>query len=94
MKELENSLAEKDSKVKNIEADLAEAHLLIKDQDVRIFDQDKQLEEVHSKLKEAENHYEHEVGSLKNKIKAEAEKSSKLSEALTLLRETCSGFAA
>jgi hypothetical protein len=31
---------------------------------------------------------------LKNKIEAEAEKSSKLSEALMLLRETSSGFVA
>jgi hypothetical protein len=31
---------------------------------------------------------------LKDKIKAETENSSKLSEALMLLRETCSGFAA
>jgi uncharacterized coiled-coil protein SlyX len=50
VKELENFLAEKDSKVKNVEANLVEAHLWIKDQAVRIFDQDKQLEEVHSKL--------------------------------------------
>jgi hypothetical protein len=50
VKELENFLAEKDSKVKNVEANLVEAHLWIKDQAVSIFDQDKQLEEVHSKL--------------------------------------------
>jgi hypothetical protein len=49
---------------------------------------------VHSKLKEAENHYEHEVRSLKDRIKANAEKSSKLYKALMLLRETCSGFVA
>ena len=53
VKELENFLAEKDSKVKNVEADLTEAHLWIKDQDVCISEQVKQLEEVHSKLKEA-----------------------------------------
>jgi chromosome segregation ATPase len=94
VKELESFLAEKDSKVKNVEAHLAEAHLRIKDQAARISDQDKQLEEVHSKLKEAKNRYEHEVRSLKDKIKAKAEKHSKLSEALMLLWEACSGFAA
>jgi hypothetical protein len=94
VKELENFLAEKDSKVKNVEADLAKAHLRIKDQVVRISDQDKQLEEIYSKLKEAKNCYEHDVKGLKDKVKTEVEKSSKLSEALTLLRETCSGFAA
>jgi hypothetical protein len=69
---------------------LAEAQLRITDQATRICDQDKKLEIAHSKLKEAENHYEHEVRSLKNKIEAEVENSSKLSEALMSLRETCS----
>jgi hypothetical protein len=73
---------------------LAEAQLRIKDQAARICDQDKDLEKAHSKLKEAENRYEHEIRSLKNKIKAKAEKSSKLSEALMLLRKTCSDFVA
>jgi hypothetical protein len=41
VKELENFLAEKDSKIKTAEADLVEAHLRIKDQTTRIFDQDK-----------------------------------------------------
>jgi predicted nucleic acid-binding Zn-ribbon protein len=81
-------------KIKYVKTNLAEAQLRIKDQAARICDQDKELEKVHSKLKEAENRYEHEVRSLKNKIEAEAEKSSKLSEALMLLRETCSGFVA
>jgi hypothetical protein len=38
VKELENFPVEKDSKVKNVEADLAEAHLRIKDQTVCISD--------------------------------------------------------
>jgi hypothetical protein len=58
------------------------------------FYQDKQLKEAHSNLKEARICYEHEVKDLKGKVKAEAEKRSKLSEALKLLRDTCSGFAA
>jgi uncharacterized phage infection (PIP) family protein YhgE len=82
---LKISLAEKDSKVKTAEADLAEAHLRIKDQTARISDQNKQLEEAHSNLKEAGNRYEHEVNGLKDKVKAKAEKSSKLSEALKTL---------
>jgi hypothetical protein len=93
VKELKTFLAEKDSKVKNVEADLAKAHLRIKDPNFRISDQDKHLEEAHSKLKESENRYEHEVRDLKDKVKVEAEKSSKLSKALKLLWETYSGFA-
>jgi uncharacterized coiled-coil protein SlyX len=41
VKELENLLAEKDSKIKTAEADLAEAHLRIKDQTARISYQNK-----------------------------------------------------
>jgi hypothetical protein len=63
VKELENFLAEKDSKVKSVEANLVEAHLLIKDQTVLNSDQDKQLEEVHSKLKETET-----VMSMRSKV--------------------------
>jgi predicted nucleic acid-binding Zn-ribbon protein len=79
VKELENLLVEKDSKIKIVEADLAKAHLRIKDQTTRISDQNKQLEEAHSNLKEVGIRYEHEVKGLKDKVKAEAEKSSKLS---------------
>ena len=43
MKELENSLAEKDSKIINVETNLAEAQLRIKDQAARICGQDKNL---------------------------------------------------
>jgi hypothetical protein len=69
------------------------AHLQIKDQTARIPNQNKQLEEAHSNLKEARIRYEHEVNGLKVKVKAEAEKSSKLPEALTMLRGTYSSFA-
>jgi predicted nucleic acid-binding Zn-ribbon protein len=94
VEELENLLAEKDSNIKIAEADLAKAHLRIKDQTTRISDQNKQLEEAHSNLKGVGIRYEHEVKGLKDKVKAEAEKSSKLSETLKMLRDTCSGFAA
>jgi chromosome segregation ATPase len=94
VKELENLLEEKDSKINTAEADLAKAHLRIKDQATRISDQNKQLEKAHSNLKEAGIRYEHEVKGLKDKVKAEVEKSSKLSEALKMLRDTCSGFVA
>jgi chromosome segregation ATPase len=93
VKEIENLLEEKDSKINTAEADLAEAHLWIKDQATRISDQNKQLEKAHSKLKEARILYEHEVKGLKDKFKAEVEKSSKLSEALKMLRDTCPSFA-
>jgi chromosome segregation ATPase len=92
VKGLENSLAEKDVKVKNAKTNLAEAKLRITDQATRICDQDKELEIPHSKLEEAKDHYEDEVRVLKNKVEAEAKKSSKLSEALTSLRETCLSF--
>jgi hypothetical protein len=51
VKELEKSLVEKDSKIKNAETNLAEAQLWIMDQATRICDQDKELEIAHSKLK-------------------------------------------
>jgi hypothetical protein len=41
VKELENLLELKDSKIKTNEADLAEAHLRIKDQATRLSDQNK-----------------------------------------------------
>jgi DNA repair exonuclease SbcCD ATPase subunit len=94
VKELEKFLVEKDSKIQNVEADLAKAHLRIKDQTARNFDQDKQLEKADSKLKEAKDRYEHEVKGLKDKVQAEVEKSSKFSKALKFLRQTCLGFAA
>jgi chromosome segregation ATPase len=93
VKELENLLEEKDSKIKTTEAYLVEAHLRIKNQAIRISDQNKQLEEVNSNLKEVGIRFEHEIKDLKDKVKTEAKKSSKLSEALQMLRDTCSGFA-
>jgi hypothetical protein len=48
---------------------------------------------VNSNLKDAAVSYEHEIKELKDEVKAEAEKSSKLYEALIMLRDTCSGFA-
>ena len=92
VKELENFLVKKDLNVKNAETDLAEAKLRITDQATRICNKDKELEITHSKLKEAKDHYKDKVIILKNKVEAEAKKSSKLSEALTSLQETCSSF--
>jgi chromosome segregation ATPase len=98
--ELENLLEEKDSKIKTVEADLAEAHLRIENQATQISNQDKQLkrqnielEKVNSNLKEVGIRFEHEINELKDEVKAEAEKSSKLYEALKMLRDTYSGFA-
>jgi hypothetical protein len=67
-------LAEKDSKIKNAETNLAESQLRITNQAACICDQDKELEKSHSELKEAKNCYEHEARSLKNKIEAKAER--------------------
>jgi chromosome segregation ATPase len=100
VKYLENLLEEKDSKIKTAEADLAKAHLRIENQTMQIFDQDKQLkrlnielEKVNSNLKNVAVRYEHEIKELKDEVNAEAEKSSKLYEALRMLRDTCSSFA-
>jgi acetyl-CoA carboxylase alpha subunit len=53
----------------------------------------KELDQVRSTFKEIVIRFEHEAKELKQKIKAEAEKSSKLSEALRVLRDTCFEFA-
>ena len=92
VKELGDSLAEMDLMVKNAETNLVEADLRITDQAARICDQDEELEIAHSKLKEAKERYKDKVRILKNNVEAEAKKSSKLSEALTSLQETCSSF--
>jgi chromosome segregation ATPase len=98
VKELENLLEEKDSKIKTVEADLAKAHLRIENQATQISDQDKQLkrlnielEKVNLNLKEVVR-YEHEIKELKDEVKAKAEKSSKLYEALRMLQDTYSDF--
>jgi DNA repair exonuclease SbcCD ATPase subunit len=95
VKDLENLLEEKDSKIKT-----AKAHFRIENQVIQISDQDKQLkrlntelEKVNSNLKDAAIRYEHEIKDLKDEVKAEDEKSSTLYEALKMLRDTCSGFA-
>jgi hypothetical protein len=92
VKELENSLTEKDLKVKIAETKLTEAELHITDQANLIYDQDKELKIAHSKLKEVTDHHEDEVRILRNKVKVEAKESSKLSKSLTLLWETCLSF--
>jgi hypothetical protein len=49
---------------------------------------------AHSNLEEAGIRYGHEIEGLKYKVKVEAEKSSKLSKTLKMLRDTYSGFPA
>jgi chromosome segregation ATPase len=99
VKELEKLLEENDYKIKTVKANLAEAHLRIENQATQISDQDKQLKRLNiefenrnSNLKEARICYEHAIKELKDEVKAEAEKNSKLSEAIRLLRDTSSGF--
>jgi hypothetical protein len=81
VKDLENLLEEKDSKIKTAKGDLAKAHLRIENQITQISDQDKQLkrlntelEEVNSNSKNATVRYEHEIKKLKYEVKAEAQK--------------------
>jgi UDP-2,3-diacylglucosamine pyrophosphatase LpxH len=92
VKELENSLAEKDLKVKIAETKLTEAELRITDQATLIYYQDKELKIAHSKSKEVTDHYEDGVRIFRNKVEVEAKESSKLSKSLMLLWETCSSF--
>jgi hypothetical protein len=92
VKELENSLAEKDLKVKIAETKLTEVELRITDQATLIYDQDKELKIAHSKLKEVTDHYEDKVKVLRNKVEVEGKESSKLYKSLMLVRETCSSF--
>ena len=52
VKDLENLLEEKDSKIKTAKADLAEAHLWIENQVIQISYQDKQLTKLNTELEE------------------------------------------
>jgi hypothetical protein len=92
VKDLENLLEEKNSKIKAVEAHLVEAHLHNENQIIQISDQDKQLKRLSKELKKVNltfkdivSCYEHEAKELKQKVKAEVEKSSKLSEAFKVL---------
>jgi prophage DNA circulation protein len=53
----------------------------------------KELEKVKLTFKDTISCYEVEAEELKQKVEAEVEKSSKLSEAFRMLRDTCFGFA-
>jgi chromosome segregation ATPase len=99
LKDLDTLLEENNSKIKDVEADLAEAHLRNENQIIQISDQDKQLkrlskelEKVNLTFKDTVSCYEHEGEELKQKVKAEVEKSSKLSEAFRMLQDSCLGF--
>jgi hypothetical protein len=99
VKDLENLLEEKNSKIKAVEAHLVEAHLHNENQVIQISDQDKQLkmlskdlEKVGLTFKDIVSRYDHEAEELKQKVKVEVEKSSKLSKAFRVLRDTCFGF--
>ena len=85
MKDFENLLEEKNSKIKAVEADLVEAHLCSENQIIQISDQNKQLEGLSKELekvrltfKDTVSRYEHEAKELKQKVEAEVEKSSNL----------------
>jgi hypothetical protein len=53
----------------------------------------KELDQVKSSFEDTVTHFKREAEKLNQMVKAEAEKSFKLSEALKTLRDTCFGFA-
>jgi ABC-type transporter Mla subunit MlaD len=100
VKNLKDLLEEKNSKLKAAEANLAEAHIRNKDQVIQISDQikkleglSKELDQVKSTFEDTVTRFKPEAKELNQKVEAEAEKSSKLSEALKTLQETYFGFA-
>jgi phenylalanyl-tRNA synthetase alpha subunit len=66
--------------------------ILISNQDVRIEKLSKELKETKTILEENTSWFSREFEALNMKIKAEAEKSFKISETLKALRDRCFGF--
>jgi chromosome segregation ATPase len=100
IEDLENCLKEKDAFLSSVEGSLAEAWLQnekqgipISNQDVRIDKLSKELKETKTILEESTSRFSRESEALNMKIKAEAEKSFKLSETLKVLQDRCFDFA-
>jgi hypothetical protein len=53
----------------------------------------KELDQVKSSFEDTVTHFKRKTEELNQKVKVKAEKSSKLSEALKTLRDTCFSFA-
>jgi chromosome segregation ATPase len=86
IKELENSLKEKDVLLSSTKGSLAEART----QNEKL---SKELKGAHIRLKENSSWFSRESKALNMTIKAEAEKNLKLSGTLKALRDKCFGFA-
>jgi DNA repair exonuclease SbcCD ATPase subunit len=99
IKNLENSLKEKDSLLKTAKDSLAEACLRGEKQNIQISEKNKRTKELNRELKKTKStlqnsvsHFNHEIEDLKLKVKDEADKNFKLSESLKRLRDRCFGF--
>jgi DNA repair exonuclease SbcCD ATPase subunit len=86
IKKLEDSLKEKDELFCSAEGSLSEAQT----QNKKL---GKELADAHMLLEETSSRFNHESEALKMTLKVEAEKNTKLSEALRALKERCFNFA-
>jgi hypothetical protein len=86
IKELETSLKEKDIMLQSAKGSLAEA----RSQNNKLSEE---LYEARSILNERPHRFDHETKELKAKVKAEAERNTKLHEAIENLRNKCYDFA-
>jgi septal ring factor EnvC (AmiA/AmiB activator) len=86
VKELEDSLMEKDKMLRLVEGSLGEAQT----QNKKL---SKNLSDAQALLNENSNRFNQENKALKATLKVETEKNTKLSEALRALKERCFEFA-
>jgi DNA repair exonuclease SbcCD ATPase subunit len=86
IKELEASLRKKDILLQSAEGSLAEA----RSQNSKLSGE---LDEARTILNERSQRFDHETKELKAKVKVEAERNTKLHEAIENLRNKCSHFA-
>jgi DNA repair exonuclease SbcCD ATPase subunit len=86
IRELKDSLTEKDELLRSAEGSLAEEQV----QNKKL---SKELADAHILLEETSSRFNRESETLKMSLKVEGEKNSKLSEALRALKERCFNFA-
>jgi DNA repair exonuclease SbcCD ATPase subunit len=86
IKELETSLKEKDILLQSSEDSLTEA----RSQNNQLSEE---LDEARTILNESSQRFDHETMELKEKVEDEAERNTKLHEAIQTLRNKCSDFA-
>jgi chromosome segregation ATPase len=99
IKNIEGLLKEKDTRIESVEANFAEARLLNKKKGNQITELNERLEHLSNEFEKAKstfrddiNHLDHEAKDLKMKVKTEAAKNTRLSEALKNLHDTCFDF--